>query len=43
MPKIIKPPEGAFSRIHTPAFPTLNAALVEEIMNEEMSKQRMPR
>ncbi|CAG7827012.1 unnamed protein product [Allacma fusca] len=42
VPKIIKPPEGAHTRIHAPAFPTLNSALIEDIMQEEMSKQRLP-
>lgn len=39
--KIPKPTEGAFTRIHQPPFPVMNAKAVQEIIDEGMSKQTL--
>lgn len=38
VPKIIKPPDGAHMRIHTPQFPQLEPSSVTYIINEGLSK-----
>ncbi|GBL87002.1 Myotubularin-related protein 13 [Araneus ventricosus] len=39
--KIPKPTEGAFTRIHQPTFPTINAKVVQDIIDEGMSNQSL--
>ncbi len=39
VPIVVKPPEGAHTRIHTPVFPNLNGAVIQELIREGMSKQ----
>lgn len=36
--KVLMPPEGAFSRIHQPPFPEINADQVQMIINEGITK-----
>lgn len=36
--KVLMPPEGAFSRIHQPEFPTINSQQVQAIINEGITK-----
>jgi myotubularin-related protein 5/13 len=43
VPKIMKPPDGAHTRIHMKQFPTLNPGVVQEIINEGISKQALAR
>lgn len=38
VPKIIKPPDGAHMRIHTPAFPQLDPATVTQIIKDGLFK-----
>ncbi|CAL8081456.1 unnamed protein product [Orchesella dallaii] len=38
VPKIIKPPDGAHMRIHTPAFPQLDPVTVTQVINEGVTK-----
>jgi myotubularin-related protein 5/13 len=39
--KILNPTEGAFTRIHQPEFPKVDATLVQRIINEGMSKNEL--
>lgn len=39
--KILKPPEGAFARIHQPPFPELNTELVQKIIDEGLAKNNI--
>lgn len=39
--KIPKPTEGAFTRIHQPTFPFINSKMVQDIIDEGMSKQSL--
>lgn len=43
VPKIIKPPEGAHTRIHVPVFPTLSQAKIQDVIDEGISKQTITR
>ncbi|OXA58822.1 Myotubularin-related protein 13 [Folsomia candida] len=43
VPKIMKPPDGAHSRIHVKQFPTFDCGLVQELINEGISKQALAR
>ncbi|KAF4533047.1 hypothetical protein B566_EDAN002610 [Ephemera danica] len=36
--KILRPPDGAFTRIHQPELPQINSSLVQKIIDEELSK-----
>lgn len=36
--KVLRPPEGAFARIHQPSMPFINSTQVQAIMNEGLSK-----
>lgn len=36
--KVLMPPEGAFSRIHQPEFPTINSQQVQIIINDGINK-----
>lgn len=40
---IPKPPDGAHLRIHVKPFPTLNSAVIQEIVNEGIGKQALAR
>lgn len=39
--KILKPPEGAFTRIHHPALPHIDYAKVQAIIDEGMAKNNL--
>jgi myotubularin-related protein 5/13 len=39
--KILNPTEGAFTRIHQPEFPKVDAELVQRIINEGMTKNEL--
>lgn len=39
--KILVPPEGAFARIHQPALPVINAAQVQVIIEEGLTKNNI--
>lgn len=39
--KILKPPDGAFARIHQPPFPELNRELVSKIIDEGLAKNNI--
>ncbi|CAB0016635.1 unnamed protein product [Nesidiocoris tenuis] len=39
--KLIKPPEGAFARIHQPTFPLISAPTVQEIIDEGLAKNNI--
>lgn len=39
--KIPKPTEGAFTRIHQPTFPLIHMKMVQDIIDEGMSKQSL--
>ncbi|XP_063236434.1 myotubularin-related protein 13 [Bacillus rossius redtenbacheri] len=39
--KILKPPDGAFARIHQPPFPTVNSAQVQSIIDEGLTKNNL--
>uniref|UniRef100_T1JDW2 Myotubularin-related protein 13 n=1 Tax=Strigamia maritima TaxID=126957 RepID=T1JDW2_STRMM len=38
---IPKPTEGAFTRIHQPTFPTMNAKIVQDIIDDGLSKHKL--
>lgn len=39
--KILKPPEGAFARIHHPPFPHIDYAKVQAIIDEGLAKSNL--
>ncbi|KAI5733488.1 hypothetical protein M8J76_012488 [Diaphorina citri] len=39
--KIIKPPDGAFARIHQPTFPKIDAEQVQALINDGLAKQNV--
>ncbi|KAK9497874.1 hypothetical protein O3M35_003784 [Rhynocoris fuscipes] len=39
--KLLKPPEGAYARIHQPAFPKINSELVQAIIDEGLAKNNI--
>ncbi|CAB0038244.1 unnamed protein product [Trichogramma brassicae] len=39
--KILKPPEGAFARIHQPLFPQINTETVQAIIDEGLAKSNL--
>ncbi|KAK7870000.1 hypothetical protein R5R35_011968 [Gryllus longicercus] len=39
--KILKPPEGAFARIHQPPFPGISSAQVQAIIDEGLAKNNL--
>lgn len=39
--KIPKPPDGVHLRVHQPPLPSLNAARVQDIIEEGMAKQTL--
>lgn len=39
--KILKPPEGAFARIHQPQFPHINSEQVQAIIDEGLTKNNL--
>lgn len=39
--KILKPPEGAFARIHQPPFPTISSLQVQAIIDEGLAKNNL--
>ena len=39
--KILKPPEGAFARIHQPLFPHINSETVQAIIDEGLAKSNL--
>lgn len=39
--KILKPPEGAFTRIHQPPFPKLDASRVQTIIDDGLIKNNL--
>jgi len=39
--KILKPPEGAFTRIHQPPFPKLDANCVQTIIDDGLIKHNL--
>ncbi|CAG5102004.1 Similar to sbf2: Myotubularin-related protein 13 (Xenopus laevis) [Cotesia congregata] len=39
--KILKPPEGAFARIHQPEFPHINSEQVQAIIDEGLTKNNL--
>jgi len=43
VPKIMKPPDGAHTRVHSTSFPNLNPTKVQEIINEGLNKQSLAR
>lgn len=43
VPKIVKPPDGAHTRIHIPVFPPLNSAVVHDVIAEGVAKQALNR
>lgn len=41
MQKILRPPEGSYSRIHQPTLNILNGELVQSVIDEGLSKNNM--
>lgn len=39
--KILKPPEGAFARIHQPLLPRINSEQVQAIIDEGLAKNNL--
>ena len=39
--KILKPPEGAFARIHQPLLPRINSETVQAIIDEGLAKSNL--
>lgn len=39
--KILKPPDGAFARIHQPSFPRIDCSQVQAIIDDNMSKNNL--
>jgi len=39
--KILKPPDGAFSRIHQLPFPSISASQVQAIIDEGLAKNNL--
>lgn len=41
MQKVLRPPEGSYSRIHQPTLNLLNSELVQSVINEGLSKNNI--
>lgn len=39
--KILKPPEGAYTRIHQPPFPKINSQQVQAVINDGLIKNNL--
>lgn len=39
--KILKPPEGAYTRIHQPPFPKIDQQQVQNVINDGLAKSNL--